>query len=208
MTRLTRMIAVAVAMTLFLSFMVAGHAHRRATGTEVLLEMLPRDPRDFFLGHYSRVQTGLDRLAPGRLAGDNRFDIGDDIYVVLEPDEDGSWQPVSLHADRPAEGVFAHGMIRLIAPRPWQRQAEDTPQSDTPEQDGAEDDRNVIHARFNIDRLYLSADRARALDAQMLDLGSDIEGSPMRLIISIPADGNAVIKGIEINGERIIDRLW
>jgi uncharacterized membrane-anchored protein len=201
MTYFTRTLAAALAMTLFLSLMVGSHLQRRAAGTEILLDMLPRDPRDFFLGHYSQIRTSIDALDTSELAGEDHFAAGSHIYVLVEPNETGSWHPVSLHADRPPTGVFLHGMIDRVRnpPRPANT-AEDAA--------AAGPVQNIVHARFNIERLYASAEQARELDQHVADLRTAEDASGLRLIIAVPDDGNAIIKGVEIDGTRRETRLW
>ncbi len=177
MTRMLRLILAAAAMTLFLVAMITDHQVRRQAGTEVLLDLEPVDPRDLLAGYYVIISTPLHNIDPSDIDGDNDFDPGDDVFVVLEPSADQNWQAVSIHQARPQEGLYVHGKVRY---------AHDT----------------TLRARFNIERYYADEDTAQALEARRR-----ANRSSMRLIISVGDDGRALIRGLEIDGERHLDHL-
>ncbi|WP_394692177.1 GDYXXLXY domain-containing protein [Hyphobacterium sp.] len=177
MTRMARLLLAAFAMTLFLVAMIADHQFRRHIGTEVLLDLEPVDPRDLLAGYYVVITTPLHNLDPSGLEGDNQFDPGDDIFVALEPVADQSWRAVSIHRERPQDGLYVYGKVRY---------ARDT----------------TLRARFNLERYY--ADEATA---QALEDRRRANRSSMRLIIAVGDDGSALIRGLEIDGERHLDRL-
>jgi len=54
---------------------------------------------------------------------------------------------------------------------------------------------------YNIESYFADKASAKLLEKQLAD-------HEMRLIIALGKDGNAVIKGIQIDGERQMDRLW
>ncbi len=177
MTRMVRLIIAAAAMTLFLVAMIADHQFRRHSGTEVLLDLEPVDPRDLLAGYYVIITTPLHNLDPSEMGGDNSFDQGDDVFVLLEPSANENWQAVSIHRERPPNGLFVHGRVQY---------ANDS----------------TMRARFNIERYY--ADEATA---QALEERRRANLSSMRLIIAVGDDGRALIRGLEIDGERHLDRL-
>lgn len=177
MTRMVRLLLVAAAMTFFLVAMIADHQFRRHSGTEVLLDLEPVDPRDLLAGYYVIITTPLHNLDPSDIEGDNTFGPGDDVFVVIEPSANQSWQAASIHRDRPQEGLYIHGKVRF---------ARDT----------------MMRAQFNIERYYADEATAQALeDRRRANLSS------MRLVIAVGNDGRALIRGLEIDGERHLDRL-
>ncbi len=189
---LIRMVGLAAVMTGFLVIMLGGHLDRRANGTEVRMAMTTYDPRDFFMGHYSILSTELRILDTSELAGDDAFGLGDEIFAILEASEDNVWRPVSMHRERPSAGVVIRGRVNYV----------------THERDIFSDDPDAdpvlrVSASFNIERLYNPRERAQTLD-RLLREGGDGHF----LILSIPTDGNAVIKAIEIDGVREEYRLF
>lgn len=185
-TPLFRLAGIAAAMTAFLVVMLAGHLDRRATGTEIRMAVTTYDPRDFFMGHYSILGTALRPLDTGELGGEDEFIAGEEIFVVLAAEDGNVWGPASLHRTEPSDGTFIRGRVNTVyAGRDWQDDGNDHVES------------AQVYASFNVERLYNPRDRARSIDRLL----RDGEGSSF-LILSIPADGNAVIKAIEIDGER------
>ncbi|SDM50983.1 GDYXXLXY domain-containing protein [Maricaulis salignorans] len=204
MSHLVRLGIVAAAMTAFLGYLVINHANARANGTEVVLDVRGYDPRDIFLGHYSLIATELQRLDAAALAGEDEFDRGDSIYVVLAPGDDGDWRPVSLHSQRPDAGIFIHGFVRSS----YRTESGPTdPLSDEASADAAAAPEIWIHSAFNIERYYASRDMAQQFETRLRQLDPD-GGNGVRLILSLPPNGDAIIKGFEIDGVRRIDRLW
>tara|TARA_R110002095_G_scaffold71467_1_gene60889 strand:- start:1072 stop:1710 length:639 start_codon:yes stop_codon:yes gene_type:complete len=203
---------IAAAMTAFLGFLVINHAAARARGTEVVLDVRGYDPRDIFLGHYSQIATELQQIDATVLEGEDEFENGDPIYVVLEPGEDGSWRAVSLHTMRPDAGVSIHGFVRSSY-RVNAVRAE-SPDSETSDDDAGDREampdsaeRIWVHASFNIERYYASREMALQFEQRLRELNPD-GGNGVRLILSLPPSGDAIIKGFEIDGVRQIDRLW
>jgi len=58
-----------------------------------------------------------------------------------------------------------------------------------------------LRMRYNLERYYASRDEA-------LELERLREGARLRLIVSVSASGDAVTKGLEIDGEDRLDRLF
>ncbi|MCC5994742.1 MAG: GDYXXLXY domain-containing protein [Oceanicaulis sp.] len=197
MTRPMRLILIALAMTGVLIAMAGGHALQRATGTEIRLDMVPVDPRDLLLGHYATLETPLHRLdvtdltdAPGRFAR------GDTIYVALRQDETGAWEAVSVHDRHPREGVAIRGKVLFSNSL---RDAAAWGDESGVRESGAR--RHRVTIRYNLERYYASRDDALALEHMR-------DEARLRLIVSVNASGAAVIKGLEIDGEDRLDRLF
>tara|TARA_R110000744_G_scaffold50777_1_gene109658 strand:- start:6276 stop:6890 length:615 start_codon:yes stop_codon:yes gene_type:complete len=204
MNHLVRLGLIAAAMTAFLGYLVISHASARSSGTEVVLDVRGYDPRDIFLGHYSLIATELQQLDAAALAGDDEFDRGDPIFVMLAPGDDGNWRPVSLHAERPDAGTFIHGFVRSshrAAPAPTEPRTGEAGDTVTAAPE------IWIRSAFNIERYYASREMAQQFEARLRELNPD-GGNGVRLILSLPPNGDAIIKGFEIDGVRQIDRLW
>lgn len=63
--------------------------------------------------------------------------------------------------------------------------------------------RRTLTVDYRLNRYYASRETAQELDILLRD-----ESQNPRLILSVQSDGTAIIKGLEINGERRIERLW
>jgi uncharacterized membrane-anchored protein len=177
MSQIVRLILISAGMTAFLVGMVVDHHVRRSTGTEILLDLEPVDPRDLLAGYYVIISTPLHSVDPEQVGGEADFERSADIYVVVEPDGGGSWQPVSIHSERPAAGIFVHGKVQWAGP-------------------------DTIRAHFNLERYYADAETAQALEIRQ-----QARRESLRLIVSVGSDGRAIIRGLEIDGERVEDSL-
>ena len=193
-----RLIIMAALMTGVLIAMAGLHAAQRAGGTEVRLDMLAVDPRDPLLGHYVVIQTPLHRLdlnAYGPVQ--TGFSRGGDVFVTLRRDEaTGSWSPAAIHERHPGEGVVIRGKVERVFERiSW---LDDEDGGRVRDRDNPRED---LFVSYNLERYYASRDEALALEDMR-------EGGRLRLIVSVSASGDAVIKGLEIAGEDRLDRLF
>ncbi len=201
-----RLFIILAAMIAFLCSLVIRHADHRANGFEVILAMEPLDPRDLMLGYYSVIRTELHALDMAELDGPKTgWRAGDRAFVALEEDADGDWRPVSVSAHAPEGGVFLQGRVRSVTSRSdwrdvpdqdpdledWERRREEVPGTQ----------RDELWMAYNLEAYYAEADQARGLDAMRNE-------NRLRLIVSLAPDGRAVIKGLEIDGERRIDRIF
>lgn len=100
-------IKLAIVVALQTAALVAIIANRQwtlATGTPVVLETRPVDPRSLFRGDYVRFTYALGQL-PADLPGISpELKRGDTVYVVLQKG-DPYWRPVSVHAAMPEAGI-------------------------------------------------------------------------------------------------------
>jgi uncharacterized membrane-anchored protein len=191
---------IVLAMTVFLAALVARHVDLRENGTEIILPMEPVDPRDLLLGYYVIIRTPAHELDTRALAGpDADWREGAAIYVTLSEAADG-WRPDGAYPERPREGVFLQGRIRSVYTRSDMREVERedgwTMREPVP---GTEHD--VLEVVYNLERYYADAETAAALDVMRNE-------DRLRLIVSVGADGAAVIKGIEIDGEPRYETLF
>ncbi|MCH8490079.1 MAG: GDYXXLXY domain-containing protein [Oceanicaulis sp.] len=198
MSASVRLVLMAVLMTVVLIAMAGLHAAQRAGGTEIRLDMLAVDPRDPLLGHYVVIETelhSLDLNAYGPVQ--TGFSRGGDVFVTLIRDEaTGSWSAASVHDRHPGEGVVIRGKVeRVFELIPW---IEDEDGERVRDRDNPRDE---LRVSYNLERYYASRDEALALEDMR-------EGGRLRLIVSVGRSGDAVIKGLEIDGEDRLDRLF
>ncbi|MFC4725001.1 GDYXXLXY domain-containing protein [Glycocaulis abyssi] len=183
MSVMIRLLLIAAGMTALLALMVINQANARAGGTEIRLAMEPVDPRDLLLGHYVELVTPLQRLETAQLQGGSEhvFAQGDRIWVGLESDADGSSLPVSVYPS-PRSGTYIEGRVRhagYVRDEPGQ----------------------WLTVHYNIERYFASPEAALELEALRNE-------SRLRLIVSLGGSGSAVIRGLEIDGEDHLDRLF
>lgn len=126
---------------LHVGFPVSMLAERAAIlehGTEIRLALTTQDPRSLFRGEYSQLaytignlrdlplsENELDQCGPAAPGSGQRRDpsreceiiSGADLFVLLQPDENGVQQPVAVSVVQPRSGMFIRGKARFVAQR-------------------------------------------------------------------------------------------
>lgn len=83
------------------------------TGEEVLLRTRPVDPRDLFRGDYVILSYEISRIdTEGLSFQGNDFEEGDNIYVLLEIDNDKIGSLAGVRKSKPSEGTFIKGTVK------------------------------------------------------------------------------------------------
>jgi len=142
------------------------------TGREVVLKLVPRDPRDPFKGYYSSLNYDISRLDRRLIAG-NRTDFspGDTAYVVLRAGPDGHAVAASLYPSMPVEmpgDLIARGRVSSVAP-------------------------DRIDLTYGIEEFYVPEADAARLD--------DIPVDSIRIVAAAGADGELAIKRLLVDGK-------
>ena len=101
---------VALAQAMVLGWIIWERAQLLANGREVVLEVIPVDPRDLFRGDY--VVLGYDMSRLEIPAGAPPPKRGDDIYVTLQKDEAGKWKVVGSSAQPSADTTSDQVVIK------------------------------------------------------------------------------------------------
>src|SRR3989344_3350182 len=91
-----RMVVIIALQTVALLGMIGIKQYTLATGSPVVLKTQPIDPRSLFRGDYVRLNYAISQLELEKLEGENTFERGDTVYVVLRPGAE-YWEPVSAH---------------------------------------------------------------------------------------------------------------
>ncbi|MEO1039977.1 MAG: GDYXXLXY domain-containing protein [Pseudomonadota bacterium] len=207
MNHMPRLLVIALAMTGVLIGLVATHAARRAGGEEIRLAMEPVDPRDILLGHYVIVRTPAHNVAlQGPAADTSQWREGDRVFVSLQEDADGVLRPAGAHKDREAARTpYLAGRVRWASVQwDWTEREEITDENGETrwiEPVQVPESRRVsLRVVYNLERYFASREDALALEDMQRE-------DRLRLIISVDRRGNAVIKGLEIDGETHYDTL-
>ena len=126
MSKRTSLVAFIVAVVIQLLILAAVPARKvftRVTGKTVVLKVQPVDPYSILSGYYTTLGFDISRVdafpnARGTFQG---FSEGDWFYAIVEKGDDGTWKPVSLEHELPANlpdnraallGRINHGAIR------------------------------------------------------------------------------------------------
>jgi uncharacterized membrane-anchored protein len=80
--------------------MITERVHLLTTGREIVLDVVPVDPRDLFRGDYVRLGYPAERVSAA-LFTEPQGKRGTPVYVVLAQDGAGKWQPVRAQSTVP-----------------------------------------------------------------------------------------------------------
>lgn len=155
--------------------MVAVKQRTLITGTPIVLETEPIDPRSLFRGDYVRLNYTIGNLDRADLKGEglgtDNFNRHDRIYVILRKGET-FWEPVSVHREMPAHGpdtVVIRGEVQ------W---------------NGGDG----IRIRYGIESYFVPEGEGMALERPA-------EGDTVSIMIAVDNKGDSAIKAVLINGE-------
>lgn len=183
MNRALALAIVVLAQSAALVAMVAQRQWTLSTGTPVVLETRPVDPRSLFSGDYVALNYAIGTLELEKLGGDEEFRDHDDVFVVLAPGEP-HWTPLSVHRERPAAPagqVAIRGEVQRAADRMWD-----------PETRRHRAGRQ-IRVRYGIESYFVPEGEGRALERPR-------PGEQITIQVAVHRRGAAAIKAVLVNG--------
>ena len=139
----TRIIIILVIFTSFLCSMIAMKQRILITGTPVLLETEPIDPRSLFRGDYVRLNYVISSLKPSSLKGNKEFKRHDKVYVELQ--QHGKyWHPIAIHHDLPKnENVVLAGKVQYVNEHTWNAELQESEEITT------------LHIKYGIENYFV-----------------------------------------------------
>jgi uncharacterized membrane-anchored protein len=178
-------IAIAVATQLgILSSMVMGQVRLLTNGREIVLPIVPIDPRDLFRGDYVTLAFPISSLSSSLLDPSAPL-TNSSFYVTATPAPDGTWTPTRISADRPTP---ASPDIVLKARSRWGHIV--VSNNSTPPR--------TIPVQYGIERYYVPEGKGPRLEKLARD-------KKLSAIVAVGADGSTAIKGLMIDGQRVYD---
>lgn len=174
------LLAVAILQSGVLGYMVADRVRLLSTGREIVLPIVPVDPRDLFRGEYVQLSYEISALKPSLLEGpppapNARF------YVTLQRGQNDTWAPVKISAAPSSEG--ASDRI-VLAARPRSGGAFPTW--------GA----LAVWANYGIESYFVPEGKGRELERLARD-------RKLAAVVAVDPKGNAAIKGLLADGHRV-----
>jgi len=150
-------------------------------GREIVLQVIPRDPRTLFQGDYvyldypiSRVETPADAKPPRR---------NSELYVTLRKGADGTWEAVNAGATRPdrlgPDEVVLKGRVTYTS----------TASATTPALAGL---------KYGIETYFVPEGAGR-------DLEKLVGEKKLAVLVAVDEDGNAGIKGLVVDGKQVYE---
>jgi uncharacterized membrane-anchored protein len=169
--------AVALAQTAALAYMVTDRIQLLRTGREIVLPIVPIDPRDVFRGEYVRLNYPAAQVA---LAPADGVPVkrNETLYVTLEKAAEGGWRPVEV--GRTLRREDNPGRIVLKARSLWNAPVADGWRGAT--------------VKYGIESYFVRQGEGPRLEALARD-------RKLAVLVAVDKAGHAAIKGLIIDGK-------
>lgn len=173
--------AVAAVQTAILAWMVWDRVSLLRSGREVVVDVVPVDPRSLFRGDYVRFSYDFARIdkevrdvtLPG---------AGNPIFVLLEQTGDGKWKILKAAATAIAGADDRHVLLKGQIQRGWTTRHPDS---------------RPIDVRYGIESYFVPEGEGRELEKLVRE-------KRISVILAVGRDGTAAIKGILADGKPIV----
>jgi uncharacterized membrane-anchored protein len=175
-------LAVAVAQSLAVGWMVWDRVGLLRSGREITATVVPVDPRDLFRGDYVVLGYGFSAgpeiaLPPGSRKGDK-------VYALLRNTAPAEWQLASVSAAHP--GATGESEVVLKAIVDYARIAADPSEA------------RVGRLRYGIESYYVPEDTGRALEKQVIE-------KRIEAVLAVGRGGDVAIKGLKVDGRLVAE---
>jgi uncharacterized membrane-anchored protein len=164
--------AVALAQTAVLAYMVVDRIQLLRTGREIVLPVLPYDPRDLFRGEYVVLTYAIARVATVS-AGDVPVKPNQTLYVTLEKSGEGDWRAVEASRTLKREDGPDRIVLKARALWGWP---------------------GPLSMRYGIESYFVRQGEGRKLEALTRE-------RKLSVLVAVGKDGTAAIKGLIIDGK-------
>lgn len=178
-----RTIIVLILLSAALGVMIGKKQWTISTGTEVLLETKPIDPRSLFRGDYVRLNYMISELDLDQLPGDKEFKRNDTVYVVLTKSAP-YWLPVSVHAAPPVVEpgqVFMQGTVKYLRQSRWNQESKKS------------EPVRLLQVRYGIENYFVQEGRGRELERPQA-------GKKVEMLVAVDKRGGSGIKAVLLGG--------
>lgn len=169
--------------------MIADKQWTLNTGTPVVLQTIPVDPRSLFMGDYARLTYSISRLrldGETALGGDKDFKRHDTVWVAIKPDPDGA-KAISAHHQRSAipPGLLAlKGEVQLFNEIEWDRTTNKSVKQRT------------LNVRYGIEQYYVQEGSGRKIERPQ-------SGEKVSVLVAIDERGKAGILAVLLDGREL-----
>jgi uncharacterized membrane-anchored protein len=157
-------------------------------GREIVLTVVPVDPRDLLRGDYVRLGYDISRIPASLLLASRRPGEGKTVYVTLErqtQSEGEKWVPVAASPEPPAAPEAENRIVlRGTMDWSWFWFAANDPFRST-----------AAHVKYGIESYFVPENTGG-------DLEKATRNGGVKAVLSVSRNGAAAIKGIIVDGVR------
>lgn len=174
---------VALIQTAVLASIIYGRVALLKDGREIVVEVIPVDPRDFFRGDY--VILGYAFNPQGSVPVPPETQNGDTVYVTLKPTGAEKWEVASTSHTLVTPSDPAEVVLKGIVNSVYVRSAEPTTGS----------------IRFGIESYFVPEGTGRELEKKVLE-------KKISAVLAVGSSGEVAIKALVVDGERVVEEPW
>lgn len=172
--------AVALVQSAILGWMVWDRVGLLRSGREVVVDVVPVDPRSLFRGDY--VRFGYDFSRVGRdIPATAPKSVNDPVYVLIARTEGDKWRAVQAGPAPIAAADPAQVLLKGRLQRGWVQQPPEGP---------------PFSVRYGIESYFVPEGEGRQLEKMVRE-------KRLSVLLAVGADGTAAIKGILADGKPI-----
>jgi uncharacterized membrane-anchored protein len=171
--------AVALVQTSALFWIVYDRVSLLRNGREIVVKVIPVDPRDLFRGDYVVLGYSFTRTGDISVPGTTRK--GDRLFAILKPATDDDWELVRVETAYPDNVDEGHVVLMGRARSVFKRGPD-----------------NVTKAsiRYGIESYFIPEGTGKSLEEKVRD-------RKIAAVIAVGGGGEAAIKALMVDGERV-----
>ncbi len=176
------LVAIAVLQIGVLSSIVLDRVRLVKSGQEIVLPIVPVDPRDLFKGEYVRLGYPISR-APSSVMETPEPAYRAPAFATIAQGADGTWAVSKITARYPKDVPSGAHVLEVRTRGPWTM-------------------RGQLWLTYGLERYYVPEGNGLKLEQAARD-------KKLAAIIAVDTRGRAAIKGLSIDGRKVYDEpVW
>jgi len=179
--------AVAAIQSAALGWMIYDRISLIKNGREVILPIIPVDPRSLFRGDYVQLRYPVSEVSTDLVQGpEPTRNAG--FYVTLQPDAEQGWKPERVTIAHPGKVEGDRIVLAARANYGWPALAEGETRA-TPRK---------VWVNYGIERYYVP-------EGKGLELEKMVGQKKLAAAVAVDSGGRAAIKGLAVDGKLVYD---
>lgn len=179
-------VVVALVQTAVLGSMIWDRVTLLKTGREVVVDVVPVDPRSLFRGDYVILNYAISQIDLNDVEGELKR--GDVVYVTLEKPADGNaWAPVAAANKKQVQNAKHQIVVRATVTGRSSRQIEETKERV-----------KTLRLKYGAERYFVEEGKGKVIEKQIAD-------KKIQVVWAVNASGEAAVKALMVDGVRVYD---
>lgn len=177
--RWTAIAVVAAVQVAVLAWIVIDRVSLLASGREIVLDVVPFDPRSLFRGDYVILRYPISRVASSLVP--DTIPRSGTVYVTLKQAPTGEWQVAGVGPEATSDDPASVVIRGHINRRTWSGTQPET-----------------LPVSYGIESYFVPEGKGR-------DLEKVVRDRKLSVIVAVGRRGDAAIKGLVVDGQKVYD---